>query len=232
MFAKSIEAYQHENLKTSPFLWFCVPERFTAGSCVCTCDKPTGRAVFIMNTPEKELVQRFINSMNGTFLKIDTEITDQSRKSRIDIVLYITESAMIGIEFKREDKRKHGNELGQWLKQAERYSTSLFPNYYSGDYTRMPVFVCPAITYTNLVFNPDVHYHVLEDTGEHTDHNNVNSFIYAGFKIGELRVLCKTHMSLTINNYTIADLYKKDSKWKCVFHENKYRIIMNQINKL
>ena len=136
---------------------------------------------------------------------------------------------MFGIEFKRDDERKHGNKLGAWLNQARRYSTSLFKNKYTNQWGLIPVFVYPAITYTNLIFNPDVH--AVKEGVEQHEHNNVNSFIYAAFGVGELRVLSKKRLIFSINCYNVADICKKASGWVLYFHENKHRILMEQINK-
>jgi hypothetical protein len=193
---------------------------------------PAGR----VSSKEKYLISGFIKTFSSTFYHIETEVTDQSRKSRIDVIVYITQDILFGIEFKQMNDgikhRKHGKDLGEWMVQSKRYSESLFPNVYTKTYSRIPIFVFPEVTNNHLRFVPDVHDRTTRPwLTEECEHNNVNSFLFKAFQIGELRILSpKHHMIFSANCLTVADLNFKNDKWTVKLRRNKYRILCNHLN--
>lgn len=211
--------------------------------CIGASTPETG--VVSKHKPEQELIDQFKLKFEKCFVRIDEEVWDDTNKNRIDMVLYPNADTALGIEFKRFDKRKHGNELGKWLRQATRYSEARFPHRFHGKYERIPIFVCPSITHTHLIFNPDVHVKenminvsfsndgmkLTPNTNTpHYEHNNINSFLFAAFGIGEIRKLSESETIFSSNCLNVASLRMFNGKWKCFVHANKYRILMNQLN--
>lgn len=179
------------------------------------------------NQQEKLLIRRFLETLSVAFKRVETEVKDSSGTSRIDMIVYPTEDVAFGIEFKQPNQdgvhRKHGSDLGRWLKQAERYSTTFFPHAYHSTHEQIPVFIYPPVTYNHLVFNPDVHR--VNPGEELHEHNNVNSFIFQSFHVGELRKLSNRRFIFSSNCLNVADIRLTKSGWKCFMHNNKYNIL-------
>lgn len=177
---------------------------------------------------ESELVEKFISVFGDSFHEYNTECWDVTRKNRIDVICYCTEDIALGIEFKKENSlsdRRHGAGLGEWLKQAERYTQAEFFHNYHKQYERIPIFVIPAVTYKHLVFVPDKH--AVPEGKPKNSHNNVNSFIFKAFNIGEFRDISSTEYIFNANCKTIATIKKVSDKWRCYSEPDAYRLICN-----
>lgn len=175
---------------------------------------------------ENELIEKFVTTFGSSFYDFRTEVTDSSGKNRIDMICYVTKDISLGLEFKKENNkndRRHGSGLGKWLKQAERYTTAEFYHQYHGTYERMPIFVIPSITYKHLVFVPDVH---LKPEGHPaSSHNNVNSFIFSAFRIGEFRKISVSEYIFSANCKTVATILQSNGEWVCHESINSYMMV-------
>lgn len=124
------------------------------------------------------------------YFEMNPEVWDYTMKSRIDYVATCKESgAAFGIEVKKTDY-KRGEDIGNLIKQAMRYSQCEFP-IKDGSYTKIPIFIVPQLSYDILHWQDETiivdgnAYHSDRHNREH-DHHGVNGILGA-LGIGEIR---------------------------------------------
>jgi hypothetical protein len=175
---------------------------------------------------ENELVAKFIRIFGDAFYDLKTEVWDVTHKNRIDVIVYLNEEIALGIEFKKEntkDDRRHGAGLGEWMLQSKRYVNAEFFHEYHRLYERMPILVAPQITGQHLIFNPNVH-------SADNPHNNVNSFLFKSFNIGEFRALTKSHYIFNFNCKVVSDIRLEGKAWVCNIRPSAYLAVCNMLN--
>lgn len=155
--------------------------------------------------PEVELEDRIVNFF-GRWFDVYFQVRSMCGKHRIDILMYHqTDSGKeypIGIEIKKGDI-KRGTDIGKWCLQAKSYSSALF------DEKKPHVFTAPQITGWYLNEGKLVSQHPVDERGSFSQQNNVNSFLYRSFGIGEMQKYFTTwptrrdHFRLVINTYLV-----------------------------
>jgi hypothetical protein len=106
-----------------------------------------------------------------------------------------------GIELKKTNV-KRGGDIAKWCIQANDYTKLKF-----NGHTPI-VFVTPQISGWYLDEGERVSKHNVELSGSNGCHNNVNSFIYRSFNIGELQkyyIGPTAYFRFTINSYQVWD---------------------------
>lgn len=147
---------------------------------------------------EKEVEKSLIDYLSKWFT-VYSQVRSDCKKYRCDILMYHKEryedQRPIIIEIKKESV-KQGSSLGDWCNQANEYSEAKF-------HSKHPlVFIFPQIS--GIYFEEGCHvspYSVVDE-----DHHNINSFLYGGFRIGELRKMKYNEQpvfALVINNKTL-----------------------------
>jgi hypothetical protein len=117
-------------------------------------------------------------------LKVEREVKSDCRTARIDIIATTKEGYRFGIECKRYDE-KRGEKVGEYIKQAERYSKCLFNGFI------IPIFIAPPLSYHYLLMNQEtqeidgVKWHRDRHNEEH-EHHTINGLLGV-FRVGELR---------------------------------------------
>lgn len=157
---------------------------------------------------EDEFVRGVVKFFQPHF-RVTEQVWSSDGGGRIDIVLKHNDEIYFGVECKRHDEKK-GEEMGEYIKQAIRYSVSEFevePKLFK----RIPIFICPPLSYeyfllnqyeTTLPSQPNVRWH-RDRHPEDCAHHSFNGFLGA-FGIGELRK--------SKNRY---------DKWCYISHSNK-----------
>jgi hypothetical protein len=130
---------------------------------------------------EFELRDQIISHLSRYF-HTDREVKSICKTGRVDIGLVhktdITKTYPIGIEVKRFDD-KRGRDVGDWLKQAQRYSSLIW------SLGKMLIIVAPQIS--GLVFDEGKltsHNHMVN--GWPHPHHNVSTFL-GQFGVGEFQ---------------------------------------------
>ena len=175
---------------------------------------PSTSGIFIfMNTtdrnnyesiPEHDLRDRLVNYFSNWF-EVDYEVTSLCRTKRIDLLMFHFSDTdklfPFGIELKKTNV-KRGGDIAKWCIQANDYTKLKF-----NGYTPI-VFVTPQISGWYLDEGERVSKHNVELSGSNGCHNNVNSFIYRSFNIGELQkyyIGPTAYCRFTINSYQVWD---------------------------
>lgn len=166
----------------------------------------------IMEQTEDEFVRGVVKFFAPHF-RVTEQVWNSDHTGRIDIVLKYDFQTYFGVECKRHDS-KRGEEMGEYIKQAIRYSKCKFevePKIFK----RIPILICPPLSYEYFLLNE--REIILKDHAtfghktkwhqdrheEHNEHHSFNGFLGA-FGIGELR---KSH-----NRY---------DKWCYISYANK-----------
>ena len=186
-----------------------------------------------MKQLEKEFVDKLVDIFSHHFI-VKREIKSKCKKDRIDLVLQLKENTSVyfGIECKIPDK-KRGEEIGRFIKQAIRYTTSEF-EIETGEFKQIPIFICPPLSYNYFLMNEEellVKNHLFNvneiscfkrDTLFHRDrhtkddkHHSFNGFLGA-FNIGEVRNFGGANYYFSLSNKIIFS-----SKGKCIPYSNK-----------
>jgi len=138
--------------------------------------------------------EQFVDSVENYLKKhfnTQREVWSKCRNGRIDLVLNLPNTDIFfGIECKLPDK-KCGEKMGEFLKQAVRYSGYEFevqPNIFK----KIPIAICPALSYNYFILNE---VETLSEDGktwhkdrheQYNEHHSFNGFV-GSFSIGELR---------------------------------------------
>jgi hypothetical protein len=143
---------------------------------------------------EKEFSIKVVNRLSKYFMA-SAEVWSECGKNRIDFILTHRKTGLnFGLEFKRFD-RKRGEEIGEFILQAQRYSKLKFKILQG--YAKVPVLICPPLSYNYLIcrdgeaviakdtLGNDVE-HYRDRHQKHHDHHTVNGFLGA-FGVGEVR---------------------------------------------
>lgn len=143
---------------------------------------------------EKEFSNKIVNRLLKHFT-VSAEVWSECGKYRIDfIITHRKTGSNFGLEFKRFD-RKRGEEIGEFILQAQRYSMIKFKT--PQGYGKVPVLICPPLSYNYLIcrdgepviskdlLGNDVEYYRDRHQKQH-DHHTVNGILGA-FGIGEVR---------------------------------------------
>lgn len=162
-----------------------------------------------MRTDEKELQDK-IALFLAAYFNVEKEVWSMDRKCRIDIAMVHKSDTErlypIGIEIKTDDK-KTGSSLGQWLKQANRYTLKSFINY-----GKLLVITYPQISGKCLAEGMLMHPHNVFESGDLACQHNVNTFL-GQFNIGELQKYQhqdKTYLRIVFNSRMIWDHRRND----------------------
>lgn len=178
---------------------------------------------------EEQFVIRVINVLQKYF-KIEREVWSDCRGGRIDLILTTKEGYRFGLECKRYDKKK-GEQIGEYVKQAIRYSNYTF----SG--VKIPIFIAPPLSYKYFIMNEDV---IIDENkiswhkdrhNETHEHHSFNGFLGA-FNVGELRTFEKGIFYFSFSNKIIwnSALQYKTNNPKGT-HEVNYQLLIKKINK-
>lgn len=174
--------------------------------------------------------------------KCQREVWSKCKQGRIDIVLETSCGKFFGIEAKVPE-RKRGEEIGNYIQQAMRYSTYEFevkPN----QFQRIPIFICPPISYKYFLMNETEM--IYEGKKWHRDrheedfeHHSFNGFI-GTFGIGEVRNIGQRCFALIHSNKTIFS-----TKIEPIYdgrnligrkiqglHEKNYELLIQKISRL
>jgi hypothetical protein len=137
----------------------------------------------LQNTPEIILEDRLVNYF-GKWFDVYFQVRSLCGRYRIDLIMYHhsdrSRQYPIGIEIKKGDI-KRGADIGKWCLQAKSYANALF------DGRKATVFTAPQISGWYLEEGKFVSKHDVEEKGSHPEQNNVNSFLYKSFGIGEMQ---------------------------------------------
>lgn len=152
---------------------------------------------------EAHLEDRLVNYF-GKWFDVYFQERSLCGNHRIDILMFHnsdnSRNYPIGIEIKKGDI-KRGTDIGKWCVQAQSYTKALF-------FEKKPfIFIAPQITGWYLDEGKMVSKHCVEDGGAAARQNNVNSFLYKSFSIGELQ--------------------KYKTTWPV--NKNRFRLVMNTL---
>jgi hypothetical protein len=202
---------------------------------------------------EQELVVKVVNYFSEWFY-IKTEIFDDTKKYRIDLVLKCkTTGAVFGIECKKPDI-KRGKSAGDIVTQAMRYSLCKF------DGKRIPIFICPQLSKThfiapikkihlidndskllfkNILNQNDInennlnHFYIDRHNSEDSKDHTFNGFI-CSFNVGEIRSRYKEDLN-TYYNFTFCNqvIYSTEKYNNQIFglHKENYNKLISKIEK-
>ena len=98
--------------------------------------------------------KEFVNKLEAKFKKyfeVQREVVSKCKKNRIDLLLTIDGKYHFAIECKIPDK-KRGEEIGKYIKQAERYTTAEW-EYKPGEFVKAIVLICPPLSYSYFILN-------------------------------------------------------------------------------
>lgn len=185
---------------------------------------------------EKELQCKLANRLNEYFT-VEREVKTTCGTGRIDLVLKCRRSnAVLGVEVKKVE-RKRGRDAGVLHKQAVRYAQSEFTAF-STHYTRIPVFIYPALSYNYLISPEEMRlidgreYFSDRHNRSHT-HHFVNGWLGA-WNVGELRVYLykgKNYIRFMFNNETIWTNQPQYKSTDIVgLHESNYKKVITRIH--
>lgn len=153
---------------------------------------------------EHDLRDRLIEYFSKWF-SVDYEVTSLCRTKRIDILMFHNSDTgklfPFGIELKKTNV-KRGSDIANWCLQANSYTKLIFNGY------KPLVFITPQISGWYLDEGERVSKHDVEVYGSAGCHNNVNSFIYKSFNLGELQKYYYKGIAccrFTMNTYQIWD---------------------------
>lgn len=137
---------------------------------------------------EKEFVDAVAITF-GKHFKVNLEVWSKCKNGRIDILLNYNDEYFFGVECKQPNRKK-GEEIGEFVKQAIRYSNYEF-EIKKGVYKKIPIFICPALSYHYFLMNEEtleidgVKFHK-DRHDENFSHHSFNGFL-GSFGIGEVR---------------------------------------------
>ena len=187
---------------------------------------------------EEDFIKKVIPRLEMDFILLQ-EVWDTTGTCRIDRVLQLKKdrSVYFGIEFKKIEE-KRGEQLGEHIKQGNRYSTKnfLLPN---GNDKRMPIFLCPPISYISLICpsgepvisNGLEHYQDRHDKSH--QHHTVNGMLGV-FNVGELRTTTykeKKYLWFLFSNQIIWDGRPQwNSSEVRGLHKDNYEKLLKKIN--
>lgn len=188
-----------------------------------------------MNKPivfETKIEER-LESYLSRFFHVYRQQWSECMKKRIDIVLVHKKESWlkIGVEVKNNGC-KHGKDLGAWCLQASDYNNYIFCNKKEGfSYGKMPIIVYPTISGELMEYiDPNGHHH-----NKYHDHHNINSFLFKGFSIGEIRrhrPAERELLKISINNRTIwKEFYFGRGNETELTNKEGYDAIMKQLEK-
>lgn len=184
-----------------------------------------------MEETEEQFVLKLIKTFQKYF-KVEREVWSDCRNGRIDIILTTKENYRFGVECKRYDK-KRGEKMGEFLKQAIRYSNYTF----SGN--KIPIFIAPPLSYKYFIMNEieeikeDGNMWHMDRHNENHEHHSFNGFLGA-FNIGEIRSVKndRPYFYFSTSNKII---WQSKKKWKeneeIGTHEVNYNNLIKKINK-
>lgn len=121
--------------------------------------------------------------------EVNRQVKSECGKGRVDIVIKHSGGVYFGIEVKKHNS-KRGDEIGQFVKQAMRYSEYRFevePNVFK----KIPILICPPLSYEYFLLNEGeqdilgVTWHK-DRHGKFNPHHTFNGFL-GSLGIGELR---------------------------------------------
>ena len=159
----------------------------------------------MIDISEKELQRRIAEYMQKWF-SVETEVWSDDHKKRIDLVMIHKSDTVrifpIGIEIK-QDAKKTGSSLGQWIQQAHVYTEKKFVNY-----GKVMVITYPQVSGQCLDEGELMSKHDIWDHSFLGCHHNVNTFL-GQFHIGELQKYKyrdqKTYLRITYNSKLVWD---------------------------
>lgn len=161
--------------------------------------------MILKEMPEAELESRLIEYF-GKWFGVYFQVRSMCGKYRIDLLLYhqsdIYKCYPIGLEVKKGDI-KRGTDIGKWCLQAQSYTKAMF------DEKTPFVFTAPQITGWYISEGKLVSQHPIDEPGSFSQQNNVNSFLYKSFSIGEMQKYYTTwpkrkdQFRLVMNTYLI-----------------------------
>lgn len=143
-----------------------------------------------MKQEEAEFVEKLLPHLTPYF-EVKREVWSKCKNGRIDLLLKLrgNDNVYFGCEAKIAN-RKRGEEMGEFVKQAIRYSGYEFevePNIFK----KIPITICPPLSYKYFVLNDEekqidgkVWHRDRHD--EFNEHHSLNGFIGC-WNIGELR---------------------------------------------
>lgn len=178
---------------------------------------------------EEQFVNKVINVLQKYF-KVEREVWSDCRNGRIDLILTTKEGYRLGLECKRYDKKK-GEQIGEYVKQAIRYSQYTFSS------VKIPIFIAPPLSYKYFIMNEieelkgDGNKWHKDRHNETHEHHTFNGFLGA-FNVGELRTFEKGVFYFSFSNKII---WNSALRYKTNFpkgiHEVNYQQLIKKINK-
>lgn len=180
---------------------------------------------------EKEFVDKLIEKFSRYF-EIKREVVSKTKKDRIDLLLTIHGKYHFGIECKKPNK-KRGEEIGRYIKQAERYTKSEW-EYKPGVYVKALIFICPPLSYNyfilneNSIFIDGIEYHSDRHHKLH-DHNTINAFLCGIANIGEVRKKPLGYQFVLMNKPIFEHKIHPNGKDYSGVHIDNYNFYMNKI---
>lgn len=193
-----------------------------------------------MDNKEQQFVDKCVSHFSKHFT-CQRERWSKCGNGRIDLILSTDNGEYFGVEAKIPD-RKRGEGLGEFVKQAIRYTNYEF-EIRDKVFKQIPIFICPAISYKYFILNE--HEITIEgkkwhrDRHEETnDHHSVNGFLGA-FNVGEIRNMGCNDFALIFSNKIIYDTRLKSiyegnvykGKVKAGIHSENYTKLINKISK-
>ena len=154
---------------------------------------------------EKELQCKITDYMQKWFF-VETEVWSDDHKRRIDLVMIHKSDTVrlfpIGVEIK-QDAKKTGSSLGQWIQQAHDYTEKFFVNY-----GKLMVITYPQVSGKCLEEGELMSKHDIWSSDFLGCHHNVNTFL-GQFHIGELQKYKyrdqKIYLRITYNSKLVWD---------------------------
>lgn len=159
---------------------------------------------------EKEFVEVVAYTFSKHF-KVNLEVWSKCKNGRIDILLNYQDKYYFGVECKQPN-RKRGEEIGEYVKQAIRYTSYEF-EVEKGIFKKIPIFICPALSYHYFVLNNEtleidgVKFHK-DRHDENFSHHSFNGFLGV-FGVGEVRK-SKHGYYFSVSNSII---WKSNKQW-------------------
>ncbi len=171
---------------------------------------------------EAEFVEKLTRFLSKYFT-VKPERWSQCGNGRIDLILKHSWQIYFGVEVKRDDKKK-GEEMGEFIKQAIRYTKYKF-EVEDGIFKQIPILICPPLSYRYFILNefskafPSYSGYNNGNELWHQDrhpenckHHSFNGFLGA-FGIGELRSFISKYETSYFISHSNKVIWTNAAKW-------------------
>lgn len=180
---------------------------------------------------EDQFTQRMVDYLEKYF-DVQHQVYSKCRKGKIDLIITHKNSDYhFGVELKRDDSKK-GEEIGEYVKQAIRYSNYEF-EISEGVYQKIPICICPPLSYRYFLMNNEEKVTGFDrwHKDRHTEnfiHHSFNGFLGA-FGIGEIRAFDSSHQKYLYISHSNQSVW---SGYDNIVSNSRYDYWTGKVDKL